>query len=116
ATLGPWAVSGPAIVAGQAALSDAAWADATRNRLAAAAARLDRMLVAAKLEIVGGTSLFRLARTPAAGALFHHLGRRGILVRRFAEAPAWLRFGLPGNEAAWRRLAAALADFVGRAV
>jgi cobalamin biosynthetic protein CobC len=116
ATLGPWAVAGPAIAAGQAALSDAAWAEAMRDTLARPAARLDRVLVGAKLEIVGGTSLFRLARTAAAGALFDHLGRAGILVRRFAEAPEWLRFGLPGNEAAWQRLAAALADFAGRPV
>jgi len=69
------------------------------------------LLAGAKLEIVGGTSLFRLARTPAAGAWFDHLGRAGILVRRFAEAPAWLRFGLPGIEKAWQRLATALAGF-----
>jgi cobalamin biosynthesis protein CobC len=116
ATLGPWAVAGPAIAAGQAALSDAAWAEAMRDRLARDAARLDRRLAGAKLEIVGGTSLFRLARTPAAGALFDHLGRAGILVRRFAEQPAWLRFGLPGIEEAWQRLAAALAGFGGSPV
>jgi cobalamin biosynthetic protein CobC len=32
-------------------------------------------------------------------------------VRRFAEQPAWLRFGLPADEGAWRRLRAALAAF-----
>jgi cobalamin biosynthetic protein CobC len=74
------------------------------------------MLTGAKLELIGGTSLFRLARTPAADALFEHLGRSGILVRRFAETPAWLRFGLPGIEEDWQRLAAALADFAGSAV
>jgi cobalamin biosynthesis protein CobC len=111
ATLGPWAVAGPAIAAGQAALSDAAWAVAMRGTLVRDAARLDRMLADAGLEIIGGTSLFRLVRTPAAGALFDRLGRAGILVRSFAAAPAWLRFGLPGNEAAWERLGAALADF-----
>jgi cobalamin biosynthesis protein CobC len=114
ATLGPWAVAGPAIAAGQAALADTAWAEAMRDILAREAARLDLLLIGAKLEIVGGTSLFRLVRTPAATALFDHLGRAGILVRRFAEQPAWLRFGLPGDEAAWQRLAAALAEFAGR--
>ena len=97
-------------------MSDAAWAEAMRDTLARDAARLDRLLAGAGLEIVGGTSLFRLARTPAAGALFEHLGRAGILVRRFAEAPTWLRFGLPGSEEDWQRLAAALADFAGSAV
>jgi cobalamin biosynthetic protein CobC len=116
ATLGPWAVSGPAIAVGQVALSDADWPEAMRDTLARDAARLDRMLAGAKLEIVGGTSLFRLARTPAADALFDHLGQAGILVRRFAEAPTWLRFGLPGIEEDWQRLAAALADFAGSAV
>jgi cobalamin biosynthesis protein CobC len=114
ATLGPWAVAGPAIAAGQAALSDPAWAEAMRDTLTREAARLDRLLTGAKLEIVGGTSLFRLAQMPAAGALFDHLGRAGVLVRRFAEQPAWLRFGLPGDEAAWKRLAAALAEFAGK--
>jgi cobalamin biosynthesis protein CobC len=111
ATLGPWAVAGPAIAAGQAALADAAWAEAMRDTLAQEAVRLDLLLTGAKLEIVGGTSLFRLARTPAAAALFDHLGRAGIVVRSFAEHPSWLRFGLPGSEAAWQRLAAALVEF-----
>jgi cobalamin biosynthetic protein CobC len=58
---------------------------------------------------VGGTSLFRLVRAPAAPSLFDRLGRAGILVRRFAAEPTWLRFGLPGDEPQWRRLRAALA-------
>lgn len=109
ATLGPWAVSGPALVAGAAALADGAWANAMRDTLASEAARLDRMLTDARLEIIGGTSLFRLARTPDAEALFDHLGRAGILVRRYAEHPHWLRFGLPFDVPAWTRLRAALA-------
>jgi cobalamin biosynthetic protein CobC len=85
--------------------------EATRLRLAQAAGRLDQDLAAAGLQILGGTSLFRLARTQAAPELFRHLGRAGILVRRFAGEPAWLRFGLPASESHWRRLAAALAGF-----
>jgi cobalamin biosynthetic protein CobC len=41
--------------------------------------------------------------------LFDRLGGAGIFVRRFAEQPTWLRFGLPASEAQWVRLAAALA-------
>jgi cobalamin biosynthesis protein CobC len=115
ATLGPWPVAGPAIAAGQAALADPAWAEATRERLAREAARLDALLTGAKLAVAGGTSLFRLARTPAAGALANHLGRAGIMVRSFAEHPSWLRFGLPANEAAWQRLGEALPAFAGSA-
>jgi cobalamin biosynthesis protein CobC len=111
AMLGPWAVSGPAIAIGEAALADRAWAAAMRTSLMESARRLDGVLAAARLEVVGGTSLFRLVRTPAAYEWFCHLGRAGILVRRFAERPAWLRFGLPHGENAWRRLQAALATF-----
>jgi cobalamin biosynthetic protein CobC len=108
ATLGPWAVSGPAIAIGQAALADAAWIGTMRKRLEDDARRLDVVLNAAGMKIVGGTSLFRLARTAEADRLFGHLGRAGIGVRRFPEHPDWLRFGLPGSDAAWNRLRAAL--------
>ena len=56
----------------------------------------------------GGTSLFRLVRTPAAGALFQHLGQAGIWVRRFPDNENWLRFGLPAGEPQWKRLKNAL--------
>jgi cobalamin biosynthesis protein CobC len=113
AGLGPWAVAGPALAIGAAALADQPWAAMTRARLAQAALRLDQVLTGAGLEVVGGTSLFRLARAPAAPDLFHHLGCAGILVRRFAEQATWLRFGLPASEPGWQRLAAALAAFEG---
>ncbi len=112
AALGPWAVSGPAIAIGAIALADMAWTASTQVRLAQAAQRLDELLVGAGVDIVGGTPLFRLAQTPAAAALHETLGGAGILVRRFAEQPAWLRFGLPGDEQAWERLASALAGHV----
>ncbi len=108
AALGPWAVSGPALAVGAAALADAAWIDRTRRRLAKAATRLDAILSDAGLEIVGGTSLFRLARMSAANALFHQLGRAGILARMFPENETWLRFGLPADASQWRRLRTAL--------
>jgi cobalamin biosynthesis protein CobC len=111
ASLGPWAVSGAAIAVGVAALSDRSWKEAARARLAREAQRLDELLAEQGLDIVGGTPLFRLVRTQAASELFHHLGRAGILVRRFDEQPAWLRFGLPLGEQAWVRLRTALAAF-----
>jgi cobalamin biosynthetic protein CobC len=109
AKLGPWAVSGPALAIGATALADRAWIEQARKCVTAAADRLKTMLLSAGLEIVGGTALFQLARTPAASDLFHHLGRAGILVRSFPEHPCWLRFGLPGTEAAWARLQIAMA-------
>jgi cobalamin biosynthesis protein CobC len=114
AALGPWAVSGPAIAVGIAALADTAWAGAMRVKLRDDAERLDTMLAGANLDVIGGTALFRLVETPAAGELFQHLGRAGIVVRRFDERPRWLRFGLPKDAGEWERLRAALAAFAAR--
>jgi cobalamin biosynthetic protein CobC len=111
AMLGPWAVSGPALAIGAAALVDTAWIEETRQRLSAAAGRLDGILIGAGLGIPGGTALFRLVRTPAAPALFHHLGRAGILVRKFPHDATWLRFGLPAGEEDWQRLQIAMDAF-----
>ena len=111
ALLGPWAVSGPALVIGAAALADNAWIDRTQKRLAQSAKKLDAILSAAGLDMIGGTSLFRLTGTPHASALFDHLGGAGILVRRFREHKDWLRFGLPPGTDARRRLQTALAEF-----
>jgi len=108
AALGPWAVSGPALAVGAKALADVRWISRTRRRLAESAKRLDAMLVRSGLDIVGGTSLFRLVRTPTASVLFHRLGDAGIWTRAFAENTDWLRFGLPADEREWRRLNAAL--------
>jgi cobalamin biosynthetic protein CobC len=87
ARFGPWPVSGPAIEIGIKALSDGAWREATRSRLQGAAKRLDAMLVNAGLEPLGGTLLFRLAASEAAGAVYERLGKAGILVRRFERHP-----------------------------
>jgi cobalamin biosynthesis protein CobC len=111
AMLGPWAVSGPALAIGAKALADAAWIRKTRMRLEGSAKKLDGLLTQSGLDLVGGTNLFRLVNIDAASALFDHLGRAGILVRRFPEQANWLRFGLPANAQAWRRLQIALAGF-----
>jgi cobalamin biosynthetic protein CobC len=110
ALLGPWAVSGPAVFIGEKALADASWKKQMIERLADAARRLDSVLTDSELEIVGGTSLYRLTRSSGAQQLFNHLGHAGILVRRFADHPAWLRWGLPDSETAWQRLSAALSN------
>jgi cobalamin biosynthetic protein CobC len=108
ALLGPWPLSGAALAIGQIALADDAWARAMREQLRLGSARLDALLSGAGLEVAGGTLLFRLVQTERADALFARLGRAGVFVRRFSEHPTWLRFGLPGEEDAWRRLASAL--------
>ena len=111
AALGPWPVSGAALAIGAEALGDTAWIATARASLAAAARRLDAQLADAGLGAIGGTSLFRLVRTVEAEKLFQHLGQAGIIVRRFAEQPTWLRVGLPGGEPEWQRLRSALASF-----
>jgi cobalamin biosynthetic protein CobC len=108
AELGPWAVSGPALEIGRRALRDGAWLRAARERLVADTARLDGLLRQAGFELLGGTLLFRLVRHPSAAIFLQRLGQNGIHVRAFAHAPDQLRFGLPGDDEAFRRLAAAL--------
>ncbi|MFE0756897.1 threonine-phosphate decarboxylase CobD [Inquilinus sp. NPDC058860] len=104
--LGPWAVPGPAIEVGIAALSDRGWQDETRARLSADAARLTNLLTDHGFSDRGGTGLFRLVEHPEAARVWDRLGRAGILVRPFPDRPALLRFGLPGD--GFARLAAAL--------
>jgi cobalamin biosynthetic protein CobC len=105
--LGAWAVSGPALEIGLAALADAAWLRRTRARLEADARRLDAALTAAGFAVVGGTPLFRLAARDDAAEAFQALARQGVLTRPFAWRPDWLRFGLPGPQD-WPRVEAAL--------
>ncbi len=105
--LGPWPVSGPAIAIGQQALADQPWLQAAKERLGGDVLRLDAILQQAGLRIVGGTRLFRLAEGEGAPELFQRLGRAGILVRGFDSRPDWLRFGIPGSDEEWRRLAGA---------
>jgi cobalamin biosynthetic protein CobC len=107
--LGRWPVSGPAIDIGVRALGDRPWLAAAKQRLAGDVVRLDAMLRQAGLALIGGTASFRLVETVAARELFQRLGQAGILVRNFDYRPDWLRFGIPGSEAAWQRLADALA-------
>jgi cobalamin biosynthesis protein CobC len=108
AELGPWAVSGPALSIGKAALCDPHWLAGTIVRLQSDQQRLDGLLEAAGFAVLGGTPLFRLARHVEAGKFVERLGRHAIHVRAFPGEPQWLRFGLPADEQAWDRLSVAL--------
>lgn len=105
--LGPWAVSGPARAVTAAALADRSWQEAARRRLNADSARLAALLDRHGLAGGGGTALFQWRPTPDAVAIHARLAEQAILTRLF-ETPAGLRFGLPGPETEWERLAAAL--------
>lgn len=105
--IGPWAVSGPTLAIATAALSDDAWAAATRARLTTDAQRLDTLLSQAGARPLGGTTLFRLYDTDDAAAWQDRLARHHILTRIFPYSHRWLRLGLPDGDG-WTRLDHAL--------
>jgi len=113
ARLGPWAVSGPALAVGAAALSDGEWAQGMRERLARERAALDETLASAGLPVTGGTDLFRLVETQRAERIHEALAAEGVWTRIFDDVPGRLRIGLPGRHGA--RLEAALAAACRRA-
>lgn len=108
--LGPWTVSGPTRVLGQACLLDDAGHHRQIERCQATSARLAAMLADHGWPPAGGCGLFQWVRIDRAQALYLHLAQRGILVRLF-HATSSLRFGLPFEADHWRRLSEALATF-----
>ena len=109
AMAGPWAVSGPALAVGAAAMADRPWADDAVVYLSEASLRLDALALRAGWEPVGGTHLFRLYATPDAAAAQARLGRAHVWTRLFPYDAHWLRMGIPGSRAEWDRVLAALA-------
>lgn len=105
--LGPWTVSAPARWVATSALTDSSWQDAARQHLGTDGARLHTLLARHGLSPNGGCALFQWLRTPDAQHLHEAMARQGVLTRLFIESSS-LRFGLPGNEADWTRLEAAL--------
>jgi len=95
ALLGDWPVGADALTMGRGAYADAEWRRRTTAGLAERADRLDDLLAGAGFQIVGGTSLFRMTRTPHAARWFLHLCEAGILTRPFDHTPNGLRFGVP---------------------
>lgn len=108
--LGPWTISGPTRVLGQACFSDDAAHRAQIARCALASQRLARLLEEADLTPSGGCELFQYVRTPQAAHLHDFLARQGILVRLFAQ-PQAVRLGLPASDTDEQRLRQALADY-----
>lgn len=106
--LGPWPVAGPALAIGTRALGDLDWATRTRARLAHDAIRLDALLTARGATLVGGTDLFRTYAVANALGWQTNLARHHIWTRIFPYSQTWIRFGLPGSDAAWDRLRIAL--------
>ncbi|HKS12175.1 MAG TPA: threonine-phosphate decarboxylase CobD [Pseudomonas sp.] len=108
--LGPWTISGPTRVLGQACLGDEDAHQAQIRRCAQASERLAALLASTGLMPAGGCDLFQYVRSERAARLHDFLARRGILVRLFST-PAALRFGLPEHDADLERLRQALNDY-----
>ncbi|EPL14943.1 threonine-phosphate decarboxylase CobD [Pseudomonas sp. CF161] len=105
--VGPWAVSGPTRVVGQACLQDAPGHARQRLRCDAASLRLAAILERHGLKPQGGCALFQWLIVADAENLYEFMARRGILLRLFVHNSS-LRFGLPADEADWSRLEQAL--------
>lgn len=109
-TLGPWAVSGPALFTGATAMRDQTWIDDTRAALSVKRTHLEAMLRAHGFVVEGATDLFVTASRHDSSDLAKCLAQNHILVRTFDYAPEWIRFGFPRNEDGFARLEAALAQ------
>ncbi|NVD38855.1 threonine-phosphate decarboxylase [Ensifer sp. HO-A22] len=104
--LGPWAVSGPALVISTALMSGDT--EAIAAGILERRAGLDAVLDDAGLKRIGGTGLFVLVEQADASALHQHLCKAQILTRKFDYDARWLRIGLAPDAEGDQRLADAL--------
>ncbi|RON49668.1 threonine-phosphate decarboxylase CobD [Pseudomonas frederiksbergensis] len=108
--VGPWAVSGPTRVLGQACLQDTEGHARQRLRSEQASQRLAALLERYDLKPQGGCALFQWLITERAEELHEFMARRGILLRLFTHNSS-LRFGLPADATEEARLEQALQAF-----
>jgi cobalamin biosynthetic protein CobC len=101
--VGPWAISGPTRVLGQACLLDTEAQARQRIRTQQASERLAILLERFGFEPHGGCALFQWLIADDAEQLHQFMARRGILLRLFVHNSS-VRFGLPADEADWARL------------
>ncbi|MEP3275187.1 MAG: threonine-phosphate decarboxylase CobD [Stappiaceae bacterium] len=106
--LGGWAISGPALQIGIAALSSLDWQIRMRQQLKKEADELDTLFHSRNLAVAGGTDLFRLIDSQHAQEIHKSLAERHIWTRIFDYNKKWIRFGLPGSNENFERLANAL--------
>jgi len=106
--IGPWPVAHPSRAVARHALQDTDWQSAARTALAENSARLADCL--APLGAVSRTGQFCALSSAHGEALFEHFAQRAILTSRIKEL-GMLRFGLPGREPDWQRLAQAVAEW-----
>ncbi|WP_053118548.1 threonine-phosphate decarboxylase CobD [Pseudomonas sp. P1.31] len=108
--VGPWVVSGPTRVLGQACLQDTENHTRQRIRSDQASERLATLLERYGFKPQGGCALFQWLITDQAQALYEFMARRGILLRLFTHNSS-LRFGLPADAAEEARLEQAFIAF-----
>ena len=108
--VGPWAVSGPTRVLGQACLRDTEGQTQQRIRAEEASERLAALLEHHGFKPQGGCALFQWLITDRAEELHEFMARRGILLRLFIHNSS-LRFGLPADAAEEARLEQAFIAF-----
>ncbi len=101
-----WSVSHPARWAGKIALQNRDWQQQQRIHLAKQSQQLTMLLEQKFQHTVSATALFAyvpFSELTKAQSWYEKLAQNGILTRLF-ESPAALRFGLPGDEMAWKKL------------
>jgi cobalamin biosynthetic protein CobC len=108
--VGPWVVSGPTRVLGQACLQDTENHTRQRIRSDEASERLASLLERHGFKPQGGCALFQWLITDQAQTLYEFMARRGILLRLFTHNSS-LRFGLPADAAEEARLEQAFIAF-----
>lgn len=101
--VGPWAVSGPTRILGEACLLDTEAHARQRQRCIDASQRLSLMLERYAFKPHGGCGLFQWLVTEHAQALHDFMAHRGILLRLFVNNSS-LRFGLPADDSEFLRL------------
>ena len=101
--VGPWAISGPTRVLGEACLLDTEAHARQRERCEASSQRLAMTLERHGFKPQGGCALFQWLITEHAQALYEFMAHRGILLRLFTETSS-LRFGLPADDTGFLRL------------
>lgn len=108
-SIGQWSIATPSRRMAAAALQDTEWQRKARGQLETGRQRLVQLLETTLGEPVMSTALFATLAHPDAARLAAQLARHAILVRHF-DQPQRLRFGLPGDESQWQRLAQALTE------
>ena len=96
--IGPWPISSIASIIASKALCDNVWKENTIKYLQENSRLIDSLTSKLKWEIVGGTNLFRLYKTPNASIAQDKLAKLKVWTRRFSYSPYWIRLGIPSKK------------------